>query len=155
VVGACRAAPLILGRAWTWPVPAAARLSFGAVMLLAVLALAVAATSRHSYRRTRPTAAAILIHHQDIRRPLGRPRAIPAERLLPALRVALIAPAIGGFWRIRGVRLIGTDLHFSAGAGPEVHGAAEALLMTIAGRPGVVSELSGPGQRKLAGRIGV
>ena len=58
VAGACWAAALILSRAWTWPVPAAARLSFGAVLLLAVLALAGAATSRHSYRRTRLTAAA-------------------------------------------------------------------------------------------------
>ena len=63
-----------------------------------------------------------LIHHQDIRRMPGQPRAIPPERLLPALHVALIAPNIGGFWRIRGVRLIATDLHFSAGAGPEVQG---------------------------------
>ena len=91
-----------------------------------------------------------LIHHQDIRRALGRPRPIPAERLLPALRVALIAPDIGGLWRIRGVRVVATDLRFSAGAGPEVRGAAEALLMAMAGRRGVVSELSGPGQRKLA-----
>jgi hypothetical protein len=58
VAGACWATALILGRAWTWPVPAAAQLSFGAVLLLAVLALAVAATSRHSYQRTRLTAAA-------------------------------------------------------------------------------------------------
>jgi len=58
VVGACWAAALISGRAWTWQVPAAARLSFGAVLLLAVTALAAAATSRRSYRRTRLTAAA-------------------------------------------------------------------------------------------------
>ena len=57
-VGACWAAALILSRAWTWPVPAAARLSFGAVLLLAVMALAAAATSQHSYQRTRLTAAA-------------------------------------------------------------------------------------------------
>jgi hypothetical protein len=56
-VGACWAAALILSRAWTWPVPAAARLSFGAVLLLAVMALAAAAISRHSYQRTRLTAA--------------------------------------------------------------------------------------------------
>ena len=68
--------------------------------------------------------------------------------------MALIAPDIGGLWRIRGVRLVATDLRFSAGAGPEVRGAAEALLMAIAGRRGVASELSGPGQAKLAGRIG-
>ena len=75
-----------------------------------------------------------LIHHQDIRRPLGQPRAIPPERLLPALRTALIAPDISGLWRIRGVRLVATDIGFCAGAGPEVRGTAEALLMTIAGR---------------------
>jgi hypothetical protein len=58
VVGACWAAALILGRAWTWPVPAAVRLGFGAVLLLAVLALAVAATSQRSYQRTRLITAA-------------------------------------------------------------------------------------------------
>ena len=94
-----------------------------------------------------------LIHHQDIRRPLAQPRAIPPERLLPALRIALIAPDIGGLWRIRGVRLVATDLPFSAGIGQEVRGPAEALLMTIAGRHGVAGELSGPAQRKLARRI--
>ena len=98
--------------------------------------------------------AETLIHHQDIRRGLARPRPVPAERLLPALRTALIAPDIGGLWRTRGVRLVATDLRFSAGAGPEVRGAAEALLMAMAGRRGVASELSGPGQAKLAGRIG-
>ncbi len=50
--------------------------------------------------------------------------------------------------------MVATDLGFSAGAGPEVRGAAEALLMTIAGRRGVVGEPSGPGRGKLAGRIG-
>jgi uncharacterized protein (TIGR03083 family) len=95
-----------------------------------------------------------LIHHQDIRRALARPRTIPPERLLPVLRTALIAPDIGGLWRVRGVRLVATDLHFSAGAGPEVRGAAEPLLMAIAGRRGVVRELTGPGQPKLAARIG-
>ncbi len=58
IAAACWAAALLSGHAWTWPVPAAARLSFGAVLLLAVLALAAAATSRRSYRRTRLTAAA-------------------------------------------------------------------------------------------------
>jgi hypothetical protein len=53
VAGGCWAAALVLGRAWTWPVPATARLGFAAVLLLAVLALLAAATSRHSYQRTR------------------------------------------------------------------------------------------------------
>ena len=58
VAGSCWAAALILSRAWTWPVPATTRLGFGAALLLAVLALLAAATSRHSYRRTRLAAAA-------------------------------------------------------------------------------------------------
>ena len=63
-----------------------------------------------------------VIHHQDVRRALGRPRAVPPERLLVALRWALLGPDIGGLWRIRGVRVVATDLAFSAGAGPEARG---------------------------------
>ena len=88
-----------------------------------------------------------VIHHQDIRRGLRLPRVIPPQR-------PLIGPDIGGLWRIRGVRVVATDIGFSAGTGPEVRGTGEALLMAIAGRRGVVGELSGPGQGKLAGRIG-
>lgn len=40
--------------------------------------------------------AETLIHHQDVRRGLAQLRQVPAERLLPALRMALIAPDIGG-----------------------------------------------------------
>ncbi|MGH3240361.1 MAG: maleylpyruvate isomerase family mycothiol-dependent enzyme [Spirillospora sp.] len=94
-----------------------------------------------------------VIHHQDIRRPLGVPREIPAERLLPALRGALTTPVIPGFWRARGLRLVATDLDWSRGSGPEVRGPAEALLMAVAGRRGVVQELSGPGRQRLAERV--
>jgi hypothetical protein len=56
--GLCWALALITGRAWTWPVPATARLGFGAALLLTAALLLAAATSRHSYHRTRLTAAA-------------------------------------------------------------------------------------------------
>lgn len=95
-----------------------------------------------------------VIHHQDVRRALGRPRIIAPERLVTALRWAMIGPDIGGLWRTRGVRVIATDLGFAAGIGPEVRGPAEALLMAIAGRRAALSELSGPGRAKLARRIG-
>lgn len=95
-----------------------------------------------------------LIHQQDIRRPLGLPRQIPAERLAPALRCAMVAPPIGAFWRARGLRLVATDAEFVTGKGPEVRGPAESVLLAIAGRRGVVAELSGPGQPALAARIG-
>jgi uncharacterized protein (TIGR03083 family) len=95
-----------------------------------------------------------MIHQQDIRRPLGVPRAIPPERLRPALSFARFAPPIGAFWRARGLRLVATDLDWSAGRGPEVRGPGEPLLMAIAGRRGVVDDLTGPGQATLAARIG-
>ena len=59
--GSCWAAALIIGRAWTWPVPVTVRLSFGAALLLAAAGLAASATSRHSYQRTRLTAVAGLV----------------------------------------------------------------------------------------------
>ncbi|MFD4182301.1 maleylpyruvate isomerase family mycothiol-dependent enzyme [Rhodococcus sp. NPDC058514] len=95
-----------------------------------------------------------MIHQQDIRRPLGIPRDIPAERLVPALDFARIAPPIRARRRIRGLRLVATDLDWTAGSGPDVRGPGEALLMSIAGRHGVTDELEGPGLATLRGRIG-
>ncbi|BDH59834.1 maleylpyruvate isomerase family mycothiol-dependent enzyme [Tsukamurella sp. PLM1] len=43
-----------------------------------------------------------MIHQQDIRRPLGLPRAIPADRIRPALNFALWAPPVRGAIRGRG-----------------------------------------------------
>ena len=95
-----------------------------------------------------------MIHQQDIRRPLDRPRDIPADRLVPALRTALFAPVVRGVLRVRDVRLVATDIDWTFGRGPEVHGTAEALLMAIAGRMAVADELSGPGSDRVVRRLG-
>jgi uncharacterized protein (TIGR03083 family) len=95
-----------------------------------------------------------LIHQQDIRRPLGESRNIPADRLVPALRTALFGPVLRGVLRVRDVRLVATDIDWSFGRGPEVRGTAEALLMAVAGRPVVLGELSGPGRDRVARRLG-
>jgi uncharacterized protein (TIGR03083 family) len=92
-----------------------------------------------------------LIHHQDIRRALDQPRTIPAERLRVALDFGRTAPTIHARSRIRGLRLVATDLDWSTGDGPIVEGPAEPLLMAIAGRP-TTDELSGPGTPTLADR---
>lgn len=96
-----------------------------------------------------------VIHHQDIRRPLGLPRDVPAERVLRALPFACTTPPLSAGKRIRGLTLATTDLDWTRGTGPVVEGPAEAMLMAIAGRGDAVVELSGPGQPILAGRIGV
>jgi uncharacterized protein (TIGR03083 family) len=94
-----------------------------------------------------------LIHHQDIRRPLGLPRTIPAERLLTALDFARTARPIGAARRIRGFTLVATDHDWRHGTGPAVEGPAEALIMAMAGRAVVVDELRGPGVATLAARM--
>ena len=95
-----------------------------------------------------------VIHQQDIRRPLGRPRTIPADHLVPALRTALFGPVLRGVLKARDVRLVATDIDWSFGRGPEVRGTGEALLMAVAGRKAVADELSGPGAERLAARLG-
>jgi uncharacterized protein (TIGR03083 family) len=94
-----------------------------------------------------------MIHQQDIRRPLGLPRTIDPERLCTALDFARFAPTIRGAWRARGVRLVGTDLDWAHGKGPEVRGSGEALLMAMAGRQAALNDLEGPGKAKLAQHI--
>ncbi len=95
-----------------------------------------------------------LIHHQDMRRPLGMPRKIPPERFACALPFAVTAPPLRGFWNARGVRLVATDLDWTWGRGPEARAPAEAVLMVLAGRHGVADELTGPGASILQQRLG-
>ena len=93
------------------------------------------------------------IHQQDIRRPLGVPRAIPGDRLREVLDYAMVAPPVGASSRIRGLRLVATDVEWSRGSGPEVTGPGESLLMAAAGRAEAVDELDGPGLPTLAARV--
>lgn len=86
-----------------------------------------------------------LIHHQDIRRALGKPRVIPTERLAAALPFSLSAPTLRGRKLSRGLTLVATDIDWQTGSGPEVRGGAEALLMAFAGRAQAGDELSGDG----------
>lgn len=95
----------------------------------------------------------VTIHHQDVRRPLGRPREIPADRLRVVMGDAVRSPELPG-WRLsRGVRLVPTDLDWSHGSGPEVVGPAESVLMAVTGRGSALAELTGPGTAVLARRL--
>lgn len=57
VVGGCWGVALITGRAWTWPVPAVARLVLGVMLLMIIGTLAAAAFGRR-YRSANLAAAA-------------------------------------------------------------------------------------------------
>jgi uncharacterized protein (TIGR03083 family) len=94
------------------------------------------------------------IHHQDIRRALGRPRTVPVDRLERVLGLVPGNPRLGAGRRIRGLRLRATDIDWAHGRGPEVTGPGEALLMAMSGRPAALADLRGPGLDTLARRLG-
>ena len=94
------------------------------------------------------------IHHQDIRRALGQPRTIPADRLGRVLGLVPGNPRLGAGRRIRGLRLRANDIDWAHGHGPEVTGTGEALLMAMSGRPAALADLAGPGHATLAARLG-
>ena len=96
-----------------------------------------------------------LVHHFDIRRPLGHPRQAPEDRLLAGLRVA---PTLGGLMgckkRVRDLRLVATDVDWTHGDGPLVEGRAEALFLAMTGRSAALSELAGDGVATIGSRTG-
>jgi len=94
------------------------------------------------------------VHHQDIRRALGRPRTVPEDRLRRVLGLVPGNPRLGAGRRIRGLRLRATDIDWTHGVGPEVSGPGEALLMAMTGRPAALADLGGPGRATLARRLG-
>lgn len=92
-----------------------------------------------------------VVHHQDIRRPLGRERVIPADRLISVLKHPDPFARPGS--RSRGLRFVATDVAWSHGQGPEVCGPGEAIALAVVGRPAALDELTGEGAELLRTRI--
>jgi uncharacterized protein (TIGR03083 family) len=95
----------------------------------------------------------IVVHGQDIRRPLGLKHQPPEE--------ALVAVAdswknsnllIGSKRRISGLRLRATDTGWSHGEGPEVSGPLLSLILAMTGRKEVLPDLAGDGVAELGRR---
>jgi hypothetical protein len=55
--------------------------------------------------------------------------------------------------RVAGLRLVATDTDWSHGKGPEVEGAAEALLLLLYGRSPRTDELTGEGAATVLARL--
>jgi uncharacterized protein (TIGR03083 family) len=99
----------------------------------------------------------IVVHGQDIRRPLGRTRTIPEDRARAILDF-LTAGRTFGFvpkGRLKGLKLEATDLDWSWGDGQQqqVRGPAEALIMSATGRPAALDDLEGEGVASLRARM--
>ncbi|MGI8451349.1 MAG: maleylpyruvate isomerase family mycothiol-dependent enzyme [Streptosporangiaceae bacterium] len=95
----------------------------------------------------------IVVHGEDIRRPLGLKHQPPEE--------ALVAIAdswknsnllIGSKRRITGLRLRATDTEWVHGDGPEVSGPLLSLILAMTGRKAVHADLTGESLTELGGR---
>ncbi|MBI2169388.1 MAG: maleylpyruvate isomerase family mycothiol-dependent enzyme [Actinobacteria bacterium] len=95
----------------------------------------------------------VFLHHQDIRRPLGMPRDVPADRAVAvADKMKTQSIALGNKKRIAGLKLSATDTDWTHGDGPEVTGPIEALTLAMCGRTAAIDDLSGEGVETLRSR---
>jgi uncharacterized protein (TIGR03083 family) len=94
-----------------------------------------------------------IIHADDIRRSLGLQRTYPDGALVEVADFYKGSNLIiGTKRRIDGLALRATDTGWSYGTGPEVSGPMLPLLLAMAGRKGVLDELSGEGVETLRQR---
>ena len=113
------------------------------------------AEARNTPPMTKPedVLADVVVHAQDIRRPLGASRQIPDDRLIGVLdRMKTVGSIIGAKKRIAGLKLAATDVDWTYGDGPEVRGPGEALLMAMSGRRVAIDDLQGEGVETLRSR---
>jgi uncharacterized protein (TIGR03083 family) len=96
----------------------------------------------------------IVVHSEDIRRPLDLPRASDPEAIVACLEMYQGASfPVGTKQRIRGLSLVATDVDWRHGDGPEVSGPGLALLMAMTGRAIGLTDLSGTGVGDLRDRM--
>ncbi|MFC5137836.1 maleylpyruvate isomerase family mycothiol-dependent enzyme [Actinomycetospora rhizophila] len=95
----------------------------------------------------------VLVHGQDITRPLGIVRPMPVERVLMVIDTVCATPMYGARERFAGVRTVATDADWARGDGPEVRGPVGELLLVATGRPAGLDALDGPGVTLVTGRM--
>jgi uncharacterized protein (TIGR03083 family) len=96
----------------------------------------------------------VVVHGEDLRRPLGLVGAVEKEASRACLEMyAKASFPVGGKKRIAGLRLVSNDTAWSYGEGPEVTGPAMSLLLAMTGRSAGLTELSGEGAGILCARV--
>jgi uncharacterized protein (TIGR03083 family) len=96
----------------------------------------------------------IVIHSQDIRRPLGIAHTFQPEALtLVGNFVTKGNLLLGGKRRATGLKLTATDVDWTHGEGPEVTGPLATIILALTGRRAGLAELSGDGLAILTARV--
>ena len=96
----------------------------------------------------------LVVHGQDIARPLGRRHWIRTDVAAPVLTYVAANRLLGAPKRLAGLELVATDTDWSSGQGPQVRGSAADLLLVATDRPAGLAGLTGPGVGRLAERPG-
>lgn len=96
----------------------------------------------------------VIVHGQDIARPLGRALDPPTDSVVVALDLVTSPKGqqLAGI-SLEGLAFEATDVGWSAGDGDTVRGTALDLLMGATGRASALTALRGPGTAMLAGRL--
>lgn len=95
----------------------------------------------------------VVVHGQDIRRPLGLSGTPELTAVTEVARFFAERDfTVAGRTVSAGLHLVATDGPFDIGAGPEVRGSTLALVMAMAGRTDYCDELTGPGVPTLRSR---
>ena len=95
----------------------------------------------------------VVIHAQDISRPLGKPYRSPAEVVSACLAYVARNKLMGGPKRLAGVTVVSTDTGWRSGEGPELRGRDDELLLVAAGRAAGLPTLTGAGLDVVAARL--
>jgi uncharacterized protein (TIGR03083 family) len=96
----------------------------------------------------------VVVHGQDIRRPLGLPGTPAVEAVTEVARFFAARDfTVSGRTVRKGLHLVATDGPFDIGTGPEVRGTTLALVMALAGRDDYCAELTGAGVATLRSRV--
>ena len=96
----------------------------------------------------------VVVHGEDIRRPLGISHKYSDAVLTGAANFYRKSNLlIGAKRRAEGLSLRASDVDWSAGSGPEVTGPLASIILAITGRRAGLADLSGPGVATLAERV--
>ena len=120
----------------------------------------VAETRASAGRRSAPPGppqvpiSEIVVHSEDVARPLGRTVGRAPEALVASLDFYKGAqPLVGAKKRSEGLHLVATDVDWEHGSGPTVSGPAIALLLAMSGRRAGLDDLTGDGVSAMTARM--
>jgi uncharacterized protein (TIGR03083 family) len=115
---------------------------------------ALAASTTHPPGPVTTWLGEVIIHSEDIRRPLGIAHTYPTEAVVDVAEFYKGSNLIvGAKRRVEGLTLRATDASWSTGTGPEVAGPVLSLVMAMTGRQAALDDLTGDGVATLRARM--